>query len=267
MTERGFVYIVGAGPGDPDLITVKGLRSLRQADVVLHDQLVDVRLLEEVRPDAIVINVGKRKGSEDAQQARIHRLMVQYARAGKIVCRLKGGDPFIFGRASEEIDALLQAAIPFEIVPGLSSVTAAATSGGILLTRRGESHAFMAIAGSRSLDLKSDEWKAARLLLMAGGSVVVMMGLARVPVITEWLQVHGCHAHLPAAIVSRATWPDQDTLLATLGSIAVHAETIESPAVLILGGYALVLHTAHARLRSAASAATALRGEVAGSLR
>src|SRR5215831_16356374 len=106
MNESGIVYVVGAGPGDPDLITVKGLRCLRQVDVVLHDRLVDPRLFQEVRPDAKVIDVGKRKGTEDEQQARIHKLMLHYWLAGKIVCRLKGGDPFVFGRAAEEIDAL-----------------------------------------------------------------------------------------------------------------------------------------------------------------
>src|SRR5579884_2957413 len=167
MTKHGFVYIVGAGPGDPDLITVKGLRCIRQSDVVLYDRLVDARLLTEVRPDAKLIDVGKRKGTEDIQQARIHRLMVQYALAGKIVCRLKGGDPFVFGRAAEEIEALREANVGFEVVPGLSSVTAVPTAAGISLTERAQTHAFIVIAGSRSLDFASAEWDAARRLLDA----------------------------------------------------------------------------------------------------
>ena len=235
MSNAGIVYIVGAGPGDPDLITVKGLRCLRQADVVLHDRLVDTRLLDEVRPDAIIIDVGKRKGSEDAIQERIHQLMVRYARAGNIVCRLKGGDPYIFGRAGEEIEALRSAGLQFEVIPGLSSVTAAPAAAGIGLTRRGTSHGFMVIAGSRSLELESDEWRAALTLLEAGGSVVVMMGLARTAAISEFLISLGCRSDLPAAVVSRATFPDQQTRFATLGTIAGETKTLTSPAILILG--------------------------------
>jgi uroporphyrin-III C-methyltransferase len=235
MNDRGIVYIVGAGPGDPDLITVKGLRCLRQADVVLHDRLVDTRLLDEVRPDARVIDVGKRKGSEDAQQARIHELMVKYARSGKIVCRLKGGDPFVFGRAAEEIEVLTEAEILFEVVPGLSSVTAVPTSAGISLTHRGNSHGFMVIAGSRSLDVGSEEWHAARTLLNAGGSVVVMMGLARMDSIVDSLVRNGCSADLPAAVISRGTWSDEQQRFGTLRTIGSEAAGLGSPAILVLG--------------------------------
>jgi uroporphyrin-III C-methyltransferase len=235
MKDSGFVFIVGAGPGDPDLITVKGLRALRQADIVLHDRLVDRRLLEEVRPDAKVIDVGKRKGSEDAQQARIHELMVKHARTGKIVCRLKGGDPFIFGRITEEIEALNEARVPFEVVPGLSSVTAVPASAGIALTQRCTAHGFMVITGSRSLDCGSEEWRAARTLLDAGGSVVVMMGLARVGAIVDWLVVNGCDPNLPAAIISRGTWQDQQNRFGDLRSIAAQADNLGSPSILVLG--------------------------------
>jgi uroporphyrin-III C-methyltransferase len=220
MNNSGFVFIVGAGPGDPDLITVKGLRSLRQADVVLHDRLVDTRLLREVRPDAKIIDVGKRKGSEDQIQERIHALMVKYALAGNIVCRLKGGDPFVFGRAAEEIHALNGAGVPFEVVPGLSSVTAGPTSAGISLTERGSAHGFMVIAGSRSLQFDS---------------VVVMMGLARAAAISESLIAHTIDADIPAAVISRATWSDQETRLGTLRTIAQQAEGLPTPAILVLG--------------------------------
>ena len=185
------MFLVGAGPGDPDLITVKGMRCLRQADVVLHDRLVDRRLLDEVRPDAMIIDVGKRKGTEDAQQARIDELMVKFANEGLIVCRLKGGDPFVFGRLSEEVRALGDAGLDFEIVPGVSSVTAVPGAAGVFLTERGVSHGFMVLAAPQSLPFDSQEWAAARTLLMAGGSVVVMMGLARTPKIrvaaSEWM--------------------------------------------------------------------------------
>src|ERR1051326_8176306 len=124
MTALGTVYIVGAGPGNPDLITVRGLTCLREADVVLHDRLIDLHLLDEAQPDAEVINVGKEPGDEGFQQENIEWLMIEKARQGKNVCRLKGGDPFVFGRGGEEAKALAEAGIPFEIVPGVSSAIA-----------------------------------------------------------------------------------------------------------------------------------------------
>jgi siroheme synthase len=119
VKHPGTVFIVGAGPGNPDLITIRGLTCLREADVVLHDRLVDKRLLEDVRPNAEVIDVGKEPGHEDIQQERIECLLIEKAREGKSVCRLKGGDPFVFGRGGEEARALVEAGIPFEIVPGV----------------------------------------------------------------------------------------------------------------------------------------------------
>src|SRR6266478_4384551 len=129
MKPLGTVYIVGAGPGNPDLITVRGLTCLREADVVLHDRLIDLHLLEEARPDAEIINVGKEprdniENIENIQQEHIQWLMIEKAREGKNICRLKGGDPFVFGRGGEEAAALAEAGIPFEIVPGVSSAIA-----------------------------------------------------------------------------------------------------------------------------------------------
>jgi uroporphyrin-III C-methyltransferase len=132
--KSGFVYIVGAGPGDPDLITVKGRRCVRHADVILHDRLIHPGVLAEARPKAIVIDAGKRFGHEDQQQAEIHSLMIKYAREGNEVCRLKGGDPFIFGRGGEEVAILKAAQVPFEVIPGVSSFTAAPAAAGIPLT-------------------------------------------------------------------------------------------------------------------------------------
>src|SRR5215471_11894005 len=235
MKDSGFVYIVGAGPGDPDLITVKGLRCVRQADVVLHDRLIDARLLHEVRPDAKIIDVGKTKGTEDAQQERIHRLMVAYATSGQIVCRLKGGDPFVFGRVTEEIEVLRRAGIEFEVVPGLSSVTAVPAAAEIALTRRDCSHAFMVVAGSRTLPFESTEWSAAQRLLSGGGSVVVMMGLRRVQAITRWLGENGSALDLPAAVIARGTRSDQQTRFGTLRTIAAQTTDLDSPAILVLG--------------------------------
>src|SRR5687767_12678587 len=125
MKSRGFVYIVGAGPGSPDLITVKGRRCIRTADVILHDRLIDPEILAEARAGAMLIDAGKRFGHEDQQQTEIHKLMLEYAEQGLTVCRLKGGDPFIFGRGGEEVAVLKAAKIPYEVVPGVSSITAA----------------------------------------------------------------------------------------------------------------------------------------------
>ena len=165
MKREGFVYIVGAGPGDPDLITVKGRRCVRRADVILHDRLIHPGLLHEARPNAIVVDAGKRFGHEDQQQAEIHNLMIQYAREGNIVCRLKGGDPFIFGRGGEEVVVLKAAGIPYAVVPGVSSFTAAPAAAGIPLTHRDYTHGFLVITGSRSAGFESAEWKAARELV------------------------------------------------------------------------------------------------------
>ena len=150
MKSAGTVYIVGAGPGNPDLITVRGLTCLRQSAVVLHDRLIDLHLLEEARPDAEIINVGKEPGDESLQQEHIEWLMIEKARQGKDVCRLKGGDPFVFGRGGEEAKALAEAGIPFEIVPGVSSAIAVPAYAGIPITHRDHAHSFMVIAGSRS---------------------------------------------------------------------------------------------------------------------
>jgi uroporphyrin-III C-methyltransferase len=177
--KEGKVYIVGAGPGSPDLITVRGRRAVRTADVILHDRLIDPKILAQARPGAMVIDAGKQFGHEDEQQSAIHALMVDYARQGLAVCRLKGGDPFIFGRGGEEVAVLRAAGIAYEVVPGVSSITAAPALAGIPLTHRDHAHGFLVITGSRSVDFESAEWRTARDLLKAGGTVVVFMGLAR----------------------------------------------------------------------------------------
>jgi uroporphyrin-III C-methyltransferase len=210
MKHVGTVYIVGAGPGNPDLITVRGLTCLREADVVLHDRLIDLHLLEEAKPEAEVISVGKEVGDENVQQDHIHWLMIEKAREGKDVCRLKGGDPFVFGRGAEEAHALSEARIPFEIVPGVSSAIAVPAFAGIPLTHRDHAHSFMVIAGSRSHDLASPEWLAAAALIRAGGTVVVLMGLSRVSAISESLRQHGCAETTPVAVISRGTYLIQD---------------------------------------------------------
>lgn len=235
MKKTVYVYIVGAGPGDPDLITVKGRRCVRRADVILHDRLIHPAILAQARPGAILIDAGKRFGHEDQQQADIHNLMIHYAREGNVVCRLKGGDPFIFGRGGEEVAVLKAARVPYEVVPGVSSFTAAPAAAGIPLTHRDYTHGFLVITGSRSAGFETAEWRAARDLLKAGGTVVVLMGLARLEAIGANLTSNGCNPDTPAAIIARATWPDEQVRFGSIGSIHEQAAGLASPAILVLG--------------------------------
>src|SRR5262245_6708549 len=211
----GTVYIVGAGPGNPDYITVRGLTCLREADVVIHDRLIDLHLLEEARHDAEIIYAGKEAGDEDLQQQYIQSLMIEKAQDGKSVCRLKGGDPFVFGRGGEEARALFEAGVPFEIVPGVSSAIAVPACAGIPVTHRNHAHSFMVITGSRSHDLQSPEWTAARALVKAGGTLIVLMGLSRLRAILDSLVSAGCSSTTPIAVISKGTYLVQDCRVGT----------------------------------------------------
>ena len=235
MKHFGTVFIVGAGPGSPDLITVRGLACLRESDVVLHDRLVDLHLLEEARPTAEIINVGKEAGDEDLQQEYIHWLMIQKACEGLDVCRLKGGDPFVFGRGGEEARALSEAGIPFEVVPGVSSAIAVPASAGIPVTHRHHAHSFMVIAGCRSHDLESAEWRAASALVEAGGTVVVLMGLSRVRAIAETLIARKCLATTPVAVISNGTCLVEDCRIGTLENIGARIGGMKPPAIIVVG--------------------------------
>ena len=227
--------MVGAGPGNPDLITVRGLTCLREADVVLHDRLIDLHLLEEARADAEIINVGKESGDEDLQQEHIEWLMIEKAREGKSVCRLKGGDPSVFGRGGEEARALSEAGIPFEIVPGVSSAIAVPAFAGIPVTHRDHAHSFMVIAGSRSHELDSPDWLAASVLVKAGGTVIVLMGLARLRAIAERLVADGCASEMPGAVISKGTYLIQDCRVGNLSDIASRVDGVKSPAIIVIG--------------------------------
>ena len=231
----GVVYIVGAGPGDPGLITARGLDCVRAADVVLHDRLIDPRLLEEASPKAEVIDVGKRAGDEGQMQKFIHTTMVERARNGQTVCRLKGGDPFVFGRGGEESRALTKAEIPFEIIPGVTSAIAAPAAAGIPVTHRDTAHSFMVMTGSRADNASREEWVGVRSLIAGGGTVVILMGLSRLDVIVDRLGDSGCPDVTPAAVISRGTLSDQDVRVGTLADIQLQAKGIVSPAVIVFG--------------------------------
>ena len=201
----------------------------------MHDRLIDLHLLEEARADAEIIYAGKEPGNEDLQQEYIQSLMIEKARDGKSVCRLKGGDPFVFGRGGEETRALFEAGVPFEIVPGISSAIAVPACAGIPVTHRDHAHSFMVIAGSRSHDLESPEWSAARALVKAGGTLIVLMGASRLRVIVESLISAGCSPTIPIAVISKGTYLVQDCRVGNLSDISKEISGLEAPATIVIG--------------------------------
>ncbi|MDR1988797.1 MAG: uroporphyrinogen-III C-methyltransferase [Acidobacteriaceae bacterium] len=228
----GFVSLVGAGPGDPEVLTRKALARLRRADLVLYDALVDPRVLTLGRR-ARRFFVGKRAGRHALSQEAIHALMIRAATRGHRVVRLKGGDPFVFGRGGEEALALQQAGVPFEVVPGVTSVVAAPSSAGIPLTHRGLSAAFFVVSG-HDRQLFSDALGA---LTPNQITLVILMGFARRVSLAAELMEKGWRAKTPAAIVSDGTNPSAAVWRGTLGDLAagrMHART-EAPAVIVVG--------------------------------
>jgi uroporphyrin-III C-methyltransferase len=231
----GSVTLVGAGPGDPELITVRGLAALRAADVVVYDRLIADALLAEARHDAILIDVGKRAGDESAAQERINAVLVEQALAGHHVVRLKGGDSFVFGRGSEEIDACVDAGVPCSVVPGVSSAIAAPESAGIPVTERSVARSF-AVITARTADESLEKGTALASVAQAD-TIVVMMGSTAIATIAVQLMGLGRAPETAVAIVSRGTMPDQRVLRSTLREIGEAAATaaLPSPLVLIIG--------------------------------
>lgn len=234
--SRGKVWLVGAGPGDPTLITVRGRDVLRRAEVVLHDALSHPALLEECAPDAEVRNVGKRGGKHSASQDWITQQLVELARAGRRVVRLKGGDPFLFARGAEEALALAAAGIDFEIVPGLPSPVAASAYAGIPLTHRELSSSVTFITGS---DRAGTEWspEAWRRLATATETIVVLMGMQRIGDITRAIIEGGRSPNTPSAVVQWAARPEQRMVTAPLERIAevVQEAGLSNPALIVVG--------------------------------
>ncbi len=235
-TTVGRVFLVGAGPGDPELITVRGLRVLSTADAVVYDFMVHPALLDHVRTDAQKICAGKHAGHHTLEQDAINALLVALAREGKTVCRLKGGDPFVFGRGGEEALALVAAGIPFEVVPGVSSATAVPAYAGIPVTHRGLARSFNVITGHGAPNGAPGEasWPAPA---QKGGTLLFLMGLKRLDSITARLTAEGWPADTPAAAIAKGTLPEQETVVGTLADIAAKAaETgLSSPTLLVVG--------------------------------
>ncbi|NLY80004.1 MAG: uroporphyrinogen-III C-methyltransferase [Lysinibacillus sp.] len=231
----GKVYIVGAGPGSVDLITVKGLRCIQQADVILYDRLVSKELLNYAKPNAELIFVGKLPKLHAFIQERIHQLLVHHAKRGKIVTRLKGGDPFVFGRGAEEAEVLQEAGIPYEIVPGITSGIAAPAYAGIPVTHRELSSSFAIVTGHmREGKDDSINWKG---LAESIETLAIYMGVGNLPYITEQLLKYKKPKETPVALIHWGTTEHQKVITGTLETIVdvARKEEIQNPCIILVG--------------------------------
>jgi len=231
LPSKGFVSIIGAGPGDPELITVKGLDRLRRADVVLYDRLVAPQLLEEINARSEAIDVGKAPAKQRFPQSEINALLVEKAQQGKHVARLKGGDPFVFGRGGEECQALAEAGIAYEVIPGVSSAIAAPAYAGIPVTQRGITTAFTVIAGHTVEPESGLDWAA----IPKSGTLVFLMGVAHLPEIQSHLLAHGMTGDTPVAVIQSGTTSEQIVVVGTLENILEEARDILPPATIVIG--------------------------------
>jgi len=257
---RGSVALVGAGPGDPGLLTLRALRVLNEADVILHDRLVSDEILQVVRRDAQRIEVGKQAGNHHATQDEIHALMLEHARAGKRVVRLKGGDPFVFGRGGEELEVLRDAGIDFEVVPGITAALACAAYAGVPLTHRDHAQSVRLVTAHCKGSGDTLDWQA---LAQERQTLAVYMGVAGLDSFSARLIEHGRAATTPFAIVENGSRANQRVIVGTLAELAQRAREhdVQSPALLIVGEVASLAGTLHwfgdAPLRDAPAIAAA----------
>ena len=230
----GTVYIVGAGPGDPDLLTLRAAHLLPLADVVVYDNLVAPVILELASADAELIYAGKQRGNHALPQQDLNLLLVHLAKAGKVVVRLKGGDPYTFGRGGEEVETLAMHDVPFEVVPGVTAAAGVAAYAGIPLTHRSYSQACVFVTGHLQDGSMALDWPA---LARPRQTVVIYMGLLGLPTLCRELMAHGLPADWPAAIVMQGTTPHQRTITGTLASLpelATKAQ-LKAPTLIIIG--------------------------------
>jgi uroporphyrinogen III methyltransferase/synthase len=232
----GRVYLVGAGPGDPGLITVKGLQALRQAQVVVYDRLLDPSLLDAAPATAERVFVGKERGRQALTQDEINQLLVDRATAGQVVVRLKGGDPFVFGRGGEEALALAERGLPFAVVPGITSPIAAAAYAGIPVTHRRVATCFTVVSGSED-PTKPESTIPWEVLARTGGTLVVLMGWAALESILDKLQQEGLPAETPVALIQWGTWKKQRTVTGTLQNVLAQgrAAGLKPPVITVVG--------------------------------
>lgn len=234
QTPKGEVYLVGAGPGDPELLTLKALRLMQQADVVIYDRLVSAPILELCRRDAEKVYVGKARSNHAVPQEGINALLVKYAQAGKRVCRLKGGDPFIFGRGGEEIQELYEAGVSFQVVPGITAASGCSAYAGIPLTHRDYAQSVRFLTGHLKEGSPELAWSE---LVYEQQTLVLYMGLVGLESICEKLIAHGQRADMPVALISKGTTPEQKVVVGTLADIAskVAQHHIQAPTLTIIG--------------------------------
>ena len=240
----GSVALVGAGPGDTGLLTLRALRLLNEADVILHDRLVSPEILQLARRDADFIDVGKQAGDHATSQDRIHALLLEHARAGRRVVRLKGGDPFVFGRGGEELEFLHAHAIPFEVVPGITAALACAAYAGIPLTHRDHAQSLRLVTAHFKQSLDGLDWRA---LAQERQTLAVYMGVAGLDRLRARLLAHGRDPATPFALIENGSRPEQRVILGTLADLPerARAESVRSPALLILGEVAGLAESLH----------------------
>ncbi|WP_370467482.1 uroporphyrinogen-III C-methyltransferase [Geminicoccus harenae] len=230
----GKVYLVGAGPGDPELLTLKALRVLQDCDVVVHDRLIAPELLDLVPKGVERIFAGKRRDHHHLPQGDINRVLVEQARAGRRVVRLKGGDPFVFGRGGEELEALVEAGIPFEVIPGVSAANGVGAYAGIPLTHRDHAQSVLFVTGHTKNGEPDLNWTA---ICQPRQTIVIYMGLKPIRALCERLIHHGLPAHLPAAAIENGTLPEQRVATGTLASLPdLLAEMAPDGPVLVIVG-------------------------------
>ena len=233
MADTGTIYLVGAGPGDPDLLTIRAARLIERARIIVHDGLVDPAIMALARDDAELISVAKRRSHHTLPQEAISDLLVRIARSGEDVVRLKGGDPFIFGRGGEETEVARAAGVPVEVVPGISAANGAAAASQIALTHRDASSIVIFVAG-QCKGLKDQDWEG---LAGKGRTLVIYMGVKTAPMIAEKLMEDGLAPDMPLAIIENGTRPEMRVLRGLLAGLPdlVENENVVSPALIVIG--------------------------------
>ncbi|MCW8996405.1 MAG: siroheme synthase CysG, partial [Psychromonas sp.] len=230
--SRGDVALVGAGPGDPSLLTLKALQLMQQADVVLYDQLVSAEILDLVRRDADLISVAKHAGNHKVTQSRTNEMLIEYAQQGKKVVRLKGGDPFIFGRGGEELEELVAAQVAFQVVPGITAASGCSAYAGIPLTHRDFAQSVTFVTGHCKKDGKELNWKA---LSISNQTLVVYMGLIQSQEIQTQLLHFGRSPDTPVALINNGTRSDQHLVIGKLNELTALAGSVQGPTIIVIG--------------------------------
>ncbi|MDE9554602.1 uroporphyrinogen-III C-methyltransferase [Xenorhabdus bovienii] len=232
--NKGKVWLIGAGPGEAALITVKGLHYIQSADVIVHDRLVNPELIAQAPEHCDIINVGKERNHHPIPQEEINQILVKHALAGKQIVRLKGGDPYVFGRGGEEAETLAQQGIEFEIIPGISSAIGGLAYAGIPVTHRDYSSSFHVVTGHLSQGNEPQNWRA---LAQLDGTLIILMGMSRLAEICQQLMQFGKPPATPAAVIMYASQPRQEMTIGTLATLATEVEhhQLHAPALIVIG--------------------------------